>query len=787
MKILPGCVAAAVLASAAGDAQAVDLQGGYIEIVLQKYDADNDRFIDMSTTEIDEFFNISNCLCPVELAIEVTLRQAAGQLASEPVEVWVGTNCDDTSDVAQRDAQCVLVTTVEDVNLLKTPTTIPIVAGDLMWPNSPSCEDQEVTRNIYLLIDDDGDLEYENVISLEDGLFVDTAPPPNPEPAELFRAEQGALVEWTVPEANTDDIRSYQMLCARADGTFNADDGLPRADAAYLTPLMVCPDNITFRADVPGGMPTGGRAIGHGIGHGIGSPAEPYGVLDAGPVDGGVVDGGIVDAGPQPDAGPPPTGIDLLDPMFVCSGEIGATESSYRIDGLTDGVEYRVFLVTIDPRRNFSVLDLGTVIPQSVTDFWEDYKGSGGGADGGYCFVATATYGDYGHPFVRVLRDFRDESLASTHFGRRLIRFYYDHSPGLAGVLADSPILRAVSWLILLPIVIFAGLWVYTGILAKLALLAAFGLFVYYRRSRKRARAAARVDGEEVVATPRRRHGRAIAAASVTVVVLAWSQLASAQPYWDEPGGPADQQAERRVTEHRSQWSFDLKFGPYKPDIDSEFDLGPDEQGPYEQMFGGRKLMTQFELDRILLYPKGQLGVGVGIGFMQASANAFEIDAMGDIAIDPETGKPIRSAGDKTKLRVMPLYLNAVYRFTMLDDELRIPLIPYGKLGLGWYVWNIERPDGKTASVNEDPMCAGDDCAQNKAAGASLGWQATIGLAIRAERIDPSAARSLNSELGIEHASFFAELLYARVDGFGADDRLRVGDTTWLAGINFEF
>ncbi len=203
-------------------------------------------------------------------------------------------------------------------------------------------------------------------------------------------------------------------------------------------------------------------------------------------------------------------------------------------------------------------------------------------------------------------------------------------------------------------------------------------------------------------------------------------------------------------------------------------------------MFGGAKLMTRFELDRYFLYPKGQLGVGVGIGFFNASANAFEIDANGDVAIDPDTMEPLRSEGDTTKLRIIPLSLNAVYRFTALDDEWGVPVIPYGKLGLSWYVWRVTRPDGKKASVNVDPDCVAD-CEKNIARGGTTGYQATVGLSIRAERIDRKAAHALQEDMGVEHAGFFAEMTYAKVDGITGGDRLHVGDTTWFAGINFEF
>ena len=78
------------------------------------------------------------------------------------------------------------------------------------------------------------------------------------------------------------------------------------------------------------------------------------------------------------------------------------------------------------------------------------------------------------------------------------------------------------------------------------------------------------------------------------------------------------------------------------------------------------------------------------------------------------------------------------------------------------------------------------DCDGDKALGASMGLQASIGIAIRAERIDKDGARNLREE-GIEHAGLFFELTYAWVNHFGSSHRLNVGDLTWFAGFNFEF
>ena len=57
------------------------------------------------------------------------------------------------------------------------------------------------------------------------------------------------------------------------------------------------------------------------------------------------------------------------------------------------------------------------------------------------CYIATAIYGGYDAPQVRVLRRFRDDRLATTSAGRYAIRLYYKMSPILADHLAQQ------SWL----------------------------------------------------------------------------------------------------------------------------------------------------------------------------------------------------------------------------------------------------------------------------------------------------------------------------------------------------
>lgn len=55
------------------------------------------------------------------------------------------------------------------------------------------------------------------------------------------------------------------------------------------------------------------------------------------------------------------------------------------------------------------------------------------------CYIATMAYGNYDHPQVIELRNFRDQFLSKSVLGRSFIRFYYKYSPILVEKLKDNP------------------------------------------------------------------------------------------------------------------------------------------------------------------------------------------------------------------------------------------------------------------------------------------------------------------------------------------------------------
>jgi hypothetical protein len=70
------------------------------------------------------------------------------------------------------------------------------------------------------------------------------------------------------------------------------------------------------------------------------------------------------------------------------------------------------------------------------------------------CFIATAAYGSPLHADIVELREFRDEVLAQSAFGRVIIDTYYTVSPSIANVVATSVVARSVVRAALFPVVL---------------------------------------------------------------------------------------------------------------------------------------------------------------------------------------------------------------------------------------------------------------------------------------------------------------------------------------------
>jgi hypothetical protein len=176
-----------------------------------------------------------------------------------------------------------------------------------------------------------------------------------------------------------------------------------------------------------------------------------------------------------------PSGIKSA--MFKNGSEItaAANGTSYTVSGLGTSDELILLLANTTSQNaqqaNFSTNGSLVLLSGSGTPEAPQIPLVYGSSN--HCFIATAAYGSYLHPQVRLLRNFRDEYLLTNAPGRSFVALYYHYSPPLADIIARHPVLRGLTRLALTPLVITVAHPL--GSASALFLLAA-GLLLSYRR-----------------------------------------------------------------------------------------------------------------------------------------------------------------------------------------------------------------------------------------------------------------------------------------------------------------
>ena len=261
---------------------------------------------------------------------------------------------------------------------------------------------------------------------------------------------------------------------------------------------------------------------------------------------------------------------------------------------------------------------------------------------------------------------------------------------------------------------------------------------------------------------------RASLAASAVAAILASAAPARAQTH-----GPStdwrrlDRSESLGKSSSTQQFTFELRFGQYFPEVDNKPGLTKDSAGqlPYQSVFGhdangGALGNDQFyfglEIDYLpFRIPYiGAFGPGLGWGYTHTSALA-------KVSADRT-----KNSTTSTAFTIMPMHLSAVLRFDELMRRTGVPIVPYGKLGLGLGIWT-------TSPVPTD----------FSGTGATWGLHFAAGAMLALNFLDPRASARLDETTGVNHAYLFGEIMRANLNGLASTPTFYLGSTSWVAGL----
>jgi hypothetical protein len=211
----------------------------------------------------------------------------------------------------------------------------------------------------------------------------------------------------------------------------------------------------------------------------------------------------------------------------------------------------------------------------------------------------------------------------------------------------------------------------------------------------------------------------------------------------------------------RQDFAIELRFGRYLPKVDDGV-----ESPVFEDFFGDtNRYMLGFEIDWQLWRAPyiGTLGVGAGWGYTAMT---------GPNVPTGEEGVPNdQPIAQSSRLSIMPMHAVGVLRVDVLSKQFGVPLVPYGKLGLGYALWWVN--DGLGTAHNSEGLSGKDS---------SFGTHSALGGMLLLDMFDPVAARAMDAEAGINNSYLFFEWVWSDFDG----SQMNVGTSTWITGLAIE-
>ncbi len=202
--------------------------------------------------------------------------------------------------------------------------------------------------------------------------------------------------------------------------------------------------------------------------------------------------------------------------------------------------------------------------------------------------------------------------------------------------------------------------------------------------------------------------------------------------------------------------AVELRFGPYDPQLDE----GTAEPTLSDFFGSDKRYQLGLELDWRFAEIRsiGSVAAGFGIGYTRRTG--------------PDPAAEDGSQLQDRRMRLLPMHVALVFRLDSLMQQLEFPLVPYGKLGVGYVHWSI----GRKGSSDE----LGAVERVSRGSGDAVGLYSALGGMLLLDIFDESAARKLDEQVGIENSYWFLEWSKSSLED---DNGFALGASSWVTGL----
>jgi hypothetical protein len=96
------------------------------------------------------------------------------------------------------------------------------------------------------------------------------------------------------------------------------------------------------------------------------------------------------------------------------------------------------------------------------------------------CFIATATFGSALHPYLNILRQFRDQILLKYSFGKKFVKWYYKNGPQGAHWIEKNDFIKPFVKLLLIPLIGIAYALLNHFVILNIFILILLGMIIVF-------------------------------------------------------------------------------------------------------------------------------------------------------------------------------------------------------------------------------------------------------------------------------------------------------------------